>query len=42
MQEAKLNQVNLKNAYFEASITRYAIFPGSNMEGCQGCPKGWD
>ncbi|MDV7402947.1 pentapeptide repeat-containing protein, partial [Arthrospira platensis SPKY1] len=42
MQEAKGNAINLKDAYFESTITRYAIFPSTNMEGCTGCPKGWD
>ncbi len=42
LQESKFNQVNLQNAYLEANVTRYAIFPSSNMQGCTGCPGGWE
>ena len=41
LQEAKFNQVNLQDAYFEANVTLYAIFPSSNMVGCKGCQEGW-
>lgn len=41
LQEAKFYAADFAQATLSSTVIRFAIWEGTHMEGCRGCPTDW-